>query len=486
MSSFDHINDSNAWALVVAAWLCIMILIGGVSTPANWAILLHSIASGGLLVAAIWRLRHGFPSKISAFGAVVLTSALALVLLQLLPLPFSVWSTLPGRQLVADTFSIVGVAPASQPLSLSASSTKASAIALLPALAGYFAMLTVGPRGYTKVAIAILACAVLGLVIGLAQKSMGDGSGLYFYGNLGPRVASGTFGNRNFFAAQLFTSIPFVAALATMMSHSRRARSAVVLVFAFIYMALLVAGLAVTGSRGGIILAIVSVLLSVLFVYRHPVSAARGVSNRWSFYAVMACFVLIVQVGMVGITRLVQTDVIQDYRNEIYAVTWKAAQAYFPAGSGFGSFVPVYQQFETPSVIIANYVNHAHNDWLEILLEGGAPALVLLVAFILLFLTSAFFVGRLASTVAHHAFHRAALVVLFLMLAHAMVDFALRTPALMSIFAVCCGIVVASRSRNQKTFYQDKPVPASGHVTPSAPTGDPERTALQKKWLRNS
>jgi O-antigen ligase len=323
-------------------------------------------------------------------------------------------------------------------------------------------------------------------VIGLAQKSMGEGSGLYFYGTTGARDATGTFGNRNFFAAQLFTSIPFVAALATIMSHSHRVKPPVVLIFAFVYMALLVAGLAVTGSRGGIVLAIVSVLLSVLFVYRHPVSSGGGVGKRWSYYAVMAIFVLLVQVGMVGITRLAQTDVVQDYRYEIYAITWKAAQAYFPAGSGFGSFVPVYQQFETPSVIIANYVNHAHNDWLEILLEGGAPALVLLVAFILLFLASVVSVSRLASNVAHHAFHRAALVVLFLMLAHAMVDFALRTPALMSIFAVCCGIVVTSKSRAQKTFYQDRAVQAPHRDAPTVPHSPQEQTALQKKWLRNS
>ena len=41
--------------------------------------------------------------------------------------------------------------------------------------------------------------------------------------------------------------------------------------------------------------------------------------------------------------------------------------------------------FERPADIIDNYVNHAHNDWLEIVFAGGPPALILLAAFVVLF-----------------------------------------------------------------------------------------------------
>lgn len=451
-SRSSHLSENttpDVWAYVVSVWLFLMILLGGISTPANWTLLAQLILSLPVLALGLWRLRAGFKSSSAVVGAMIAGSSLLLVLLQLLPLPYSLWAVLPGRQLNVDTFNILGATPQWLPLSLSPFATKSSAVALIPALTGYFAVLTLRTSDYLKISLVIVGCALTGLIIGLAQKSLGSVSGLYFYGNVSTNVASGTFANRNFFAAQLFTSIPFVAAIATTMSHSRQMHPLLVLVFAFIYMALLVVGLATTGSRGGIILAIVSVLLSVLYVYRHPLSTGTIARTRWKFYAVLACFVLIVQVGMVGITRLAQTDPVQDYRSDIYAVSLTAIKAYFPIGSGFGTFAPVYQQFETPSVIVSSYINHAHNDWLEIVLEGGAPALALLVAFGVLYLYAVISVSRMASSVAQHAFYRAALVAILLFLVHALVDFGLRTPALLSIFAVCCGVVVCSQGRSQ-------------------------------------
>ncbi len=451
-----ELHDSNVWGFLVAAWLCFMILFGGISTPANWAILVQSFVSAFVLVFGIWRLRFGFKSKSAVVGAIICASSLVLTLSQLIPIPFSLWAWLPGRQINVDTFLILGVKPGWLPLSLSPLATKTSALALMPALAGYFAVLTLSAMDYFKISLVVVACAVIGLIIGLAQKSLGSLSGLYFYGDFGTNIASGTFANRNFFAAQLFTSIPFLAAIATNMSHSRRMHPSLVLIFAFIYMALLVLGLGMIGSRGGIVLAIISVLFSVFYVYRNPINVGMG--QRWMFYAVLAFFALIVQVGMVGITRLAETDPIQDYRGDIYGVTITTIKNYFPVGSGMGTFAPVYQQFETPRVIVDRYVNHAHNDWLEIALEGGAPAVGLLVAFVLMYLTSIVSVSRMAFSVGQHAFFRAALVAVLLFMIHALVDFSLRTPALLSLFSVCCGIIVSAgaSSRTSGLHVKDK------------------------------
>jgi O-antigen ligase len=448
--------DPDYWGLIVSAWLGSMILLGGISVASNWALLTHLVLSYIVLVFGLWRLRFGFKSKSAIVGTVIVTSSLFLTLLHLVPLPYSLWASLPGHQLNVDMFKIIGVTPDWLPLSLSPLATKATALALIPALAGYFASLTLRPSGYWKISLVIVACAVVSLVIGLAQKSMGPSSGLYFYGAPSTNIASGTFANRNFFAAQLFTSIPFLAALATTLSHSRRLHPSLVLVFAFIYMALLVVGLAITGSRGGIILAFVSVLLSVLYVYRHPVSSGSGTNSRLKIYAVLACFVLIVQVGMLGITRLAQTDPVQDYRSDIYAVTLTAIRNYFPVGSGFGSFAQVYQQFETPAIIVASYINHAHNDWLEIALEGGIPAFILLSIFAALYIALTVSISRMAFSVPQHVYFRASVVTVFLMLMHSMVDFSLRTPALLSLFSVCCGILVNSQARGRSSELQVK------------------------------
>jgi O-antigen ligase len=449
MKQFDRL-----WIYLICAWYVIMTFFGGTSMPSNWQLLLQSSFSAVLLFCALWRLRQGFPTRAAVFGAVIAGMALGFVVLQNVPVPFSIWANLAGRQLVVDSFAAIEAMPKFMAFSLSPIETSSAAIALIPALAGYFAVLSVKTEDLGKLVLAILGCAFVGLIIGLAQKSLGPSSGLYFYGASEAKVATGTFGNRNFFAAQLFLSIPFAAAFASSFGQKQQIRPWVVAIFALIYVVLLVAGLAAVGSRAGLILAMVSVLLSVTYVFR--IAAAKSASRtRWSLYALLICFAVMVQLGMVGVMRVVNTDPMEDYRGDIYTVALEAAKSYFPAGSGFGTFVPVYQQFETPAVIVDRYVNHAHNEWLEQLLEGGAPALLLILLFLSAYVFNVVYVSRLATSVPHHAYYRAAAVVIFLMLCHATVDFALRTPALLSLFAISCGVLVISYARPTRSVSQN-------------------------------
>lgn len=429
------------WGLVVALWLGFMLVFGGLVQTAAPMLAVQSVLSTLLLCAGLWRLRTGFPTRRSVAGSAIVGLSLLLLLLHMLPIPFSIWASLPGRQLFVDGFTILGAKPDWIALSLSSRATMTMALAFLPAMAGFFAALTLSENDYPKIGYAVVACAVGGLVIGLLQKSGGESSGLYFYGYTS-QVAKGTFGNRNFFASQLFTSIPFVAALAVSIAQQFKIRAWLVAAFAMVYMALLIAGLGAVGSRAGIVLAMVSVLFSVAYVYRRQ-QDVNASGWRWTVYALLVSLFVIAQVGMVGVMRVAETEPLDDFRGVVFKITLQAIQAFFPAGSGFGTFVPVYQIFEGPSVIVDNYINHAHNDWLEVLLEGGLPALLLQAGFVLLFLLAVLTVSRMASARWPSAFGRAAGVVVLLMMAHACVDFALRTPALLSFFALCCGMLCA-------------------------------------------
>jgi O-antigen ligase len=53
---------------------------------------------------------------------------------------------------------------------------------------------------------------------------------------------------------------------------------------------------------------------------------------------------------------------------------------YFPIGSGVGSFVDVFYAGEPRELLKPSYLNHAHNDWLEWLLETGLPGVLLALA----------------------------------------------------------------------------------------------------------
>ena len=91
------------------------------------------------------------------------------------------------------------------------------------------------------------------------------------------------------------------------------------------------------------------------------------------------------------------------------------------------------------------YVNHAHNDWLELWLTGGAPAIVLAVGFLAWLAASTFRLwssGQPEAPVLDLALAQAASIVIVLLLLHSVVDYPLRTAALSVLFAMACAYLI--------------------------------------------
>lgn len=53
---------------------------------------------------------------------------------------------------------------------------------------------------------------------------------------------------------------------------------------------------------------------------------------------------------------------------------------FFPWGAGFGSFENVFKTYETVDMLTSRYLNQAHNDLAQIIIEGGLPVVVILIA----------------------------------------------------------------------------------------------------------
>lgn len=68
--------------------------------------------------------------------------------------------------------------------------------------------------------------------------------------------------------------------------------------------------------------------------------------------------------------------------------------AFDPAGSGLGSYREVYRLFESPSEVNSTFVNHAHNDYLELAVELGLPGVLLMILFLAWWGATAWQVGR--------------------------------------------------------------------------------------------
>jgi O-antigen ligase len=110
------------------------------------------------------------------------------------------------------------------------------------------------------------------------------------------------------------------------------------------------------------------------------------------------------------------------------------------AGSGFGTFQTLYQTVEDPFAVTRFYVNHAHNDVLELLVEGGIPALALLVLSLAWWIAAAWRAWRPSDVADPYA--RAGAVIGGVLLMHSLVDFPLRTEALMAVLATSIALLV--------------------------------------------
>ena len=114
---------------------------------------------------------------------------------------------------------------------------------------------------------------------------------------------------------------------------------------------------------------------------------------------------------------------------------------YFPSGAGFGAFPDVYRHVERAEEISPNYLNHAHNDLVELAIEGGAAGLLLLaIALVWLLVRSSQEMWRGFRSQGDNPAAVAAIVVVVL-LAGSAVDYPLRTPLLASLFVACSAVM---------------------------------------------
>jgi O-antigen ligase len=451
------IAHDHAWTAAVTAFLVAFLLAGGTSAPLPVARFVISLASIALTAVAVWRLRVMPLTAAAEVGLVILAFVIGLFALQLLPLPPVIHTLLPGHESFEQVDALTGNTSRWQALSLSPNATRASLIALLPAFAIFIASLTVPAGQRYRLALGVVGAAVLNVLLALAQKFSG-GDAFHIYKAFAASGPTGFFANRNFFAAQLYASLPMLAVLALAGAKTKQVPGWLAAVIALAYFGIVLVGLALSGSRAGIVLCMAAIIGSLFLPWGNLKSSRMGLRAKLLFYVTTLAIFLFGQFGLVGLLRLTQVDPLEDYRVSILGVSLNALTAFFPAGSGFGTFVPIYQMFETPETMLTAYVNHAHNDWLEIVLEGGVPALLLLIAFLLWFGWNAFRIWRRRGDASGDLVMMAASLSAGLLLLHSAVDYPLRTPALMAMFSMCLGLMASPFVLKQVRLRQAPPL----------------------------
>ncbi len=365
-----------------------------------------------------------------------------LILLHLIPLPPSIWMALPGRELVVEAAAASGVPQPWRPLTMIPWRGWNSFYAALVPLAALILAIRCTPEQRQNLVPVIVGIGLVSGVLGVLQLAGGDAIGLSLYGERSEGSPIGLFANRNHAAAFrccLILMVPVLIRTVADGSDGNRMRQilaamVVVLVFPLIL---------VTGSRAGLMLAMLAIPLAAA-IYLIPRNRNAGAKRRTLLWiaAVLGGLALLLMLSVTlarsdALDRLLATAASDEMRLLSWGPIVEIARGYLPWGSGFGSFVEAYQVKEAAELLQPSYLNHAHNDLLEIAMEGGIPALALLTVAILGTVVQAFRVAR--SWRGDDAFPYLAMlgagVILLLGLA-SLADYPLRTPALGCILAI--------------------------------------------------
>jgi exopolysaccharide production protein ExoQ len=394
------------------------------------------------LVAAAWLVLEGTDSLARVEPRVWWLCALVLVLplAQLVPLPPIVWQALPGRELQRDALALVGAADAWMPWSQTPARTLASLLAMLVPLLVMVMVAAAGPRRRASAIAAVAAMVLVSLLLGALQLSAGE-SGLwrpYSDANLG--YLNGFQANRN---AQ--ADVVLIGMVAAAVWAIRRRQS-----LGRLYADLLLAGIAVvfvlacalTGSRAGIALVPVA-LLAVAWLRTEGAWTARRV-GVWLGALAGTLFVLGLALALTGPGRKVlgRFGLGADFRWELWIDTREAIASTWPFGGGLGSFQPLFVAAERLEVVDPTRPVAAHNDWLELILEGGLPALVILIVALAL-------VGRMAVDAWRKGGGERRPQVVFalstgaIVALHSIVDYPLRSMAIACLAGLAAGMLAA-------------------------------------------
>lgn len=424
----DTAADSRTPTLLCAAVLGLALVLGG--GQGGLGDTLTQIAALALIAALLWRQPDLRRWPMASWLALPPIFALGLFLL---PWPEALGQAGSQRGQLAQALQPV-IGAGVRTGALLPQAAERALFWLLPAVALYWAVLQGNARLKRSMALWVLVWVFAGALFGLAQKAAGSDSLLYFYSNTNRGSAVGLFANNNHYALAMAASLPLVWAGLIWLFNRRQQRrvnplwypalSGIAIVF--------ILGFMLSGSRAGLLLGMLGCLLMLPAVI--AADRQQG-AKHWLFASLAIGLFLTVQFGLYFLVSQFGGGIMDDIRFPIAQITREAAAAYAPAGTGPGGFWYAFPQFDAQFLSRNVIVNHAHNDYLELWLELRWLAVLAGVPLLLAFLWQGARIWLRAAAWQPDAIllARAAWIGLLLMALHSLVDYPLRTTALLTL-----------------------------------------------------
>lgn len=429
----------NAAALATVVLLAFSIVLGGASRDHALRLALLELASLPVLVLAGSQLLNRHAWTTHRFGLGLLAAIFLLPLIQLVPLPPAIWTALPGREQLVLALELVGQPAGWIPLSLTPDLTWRSFLALLPPVAMFLGVLAATKESKLRLVHLFLAAAVASVLLGVMQLGSG-GERLYPWATTDAGKMVGFFANRNHLSTLLVASLPFAAVLAAATIRRRANGDNLTLWLGALYIGLAVVAIGAIRSRGGIVLAAPSLVLSFLAAW---VASGRGRPSPALLAGAGVAAAAVAAVGFFALAPILarfDPNSPPEGRFENWPIVAEAASAYLPVGSGLGSFDPVYRSVEPLERLDSTFFNQAHNEYLEIWLETGWLGIGLLAAFLIWWARRSWTSWRRPpSTEAD--LQRAASIAMLIIMLHSIVDYPMRTETIAVLFALFAALL---------------------------------------------
>ena len=391
MSNTQSFRPAVAWVWL-GLFAFVVAFLGGSSRPDIGQITPLRPLAALFLIPALYYIRL---ADLRQAKALVALFALFVIwmLLQLVPLPPEIWHSLPGRDAVVDLDQLLGIEDTWRPIAMVPSrgwNALASLIVPLTAL-----LLGLSMRANAR--LLLLLVAVLGFAdaaLGLLQVIGGRSSFLYFYAITNHGSPVGILANENHSA--VFSAIALlVIAYLGLTSRELRERLWLRVAYAPAFAIVLLA-IVISGSRAGIAMGSIALVVVCAMAWQSMAANSHdrkaGKVQIWlashpklllAVFVTAIAALLAVFIGLdraSGFNDVFNQNAFEDLRWSLLPILQQMAATYWGLGIGFGSFEETYHIFEPTSLLLPLYVNQAHNDWLQLVIEGGLPAVLLLLA----------------------------------------------------------------------------------------------------------
>ena len=393
-----------AWTLL-AVFAAAMALFGGSSRPDVAQLgALRPIAALALIPALYLLTSARF--RLTRLPALLLAALASWMALQLVPLPPTIWQFLPDRDMLisgessamsVEVWRSISMVPARGINALTSLLVPVAALSLAIAL----------KLSLRDILLLIVTIGSAHAILGFLQLLSGSNSPLYLYSITSRGRAVGLFANENH--AGIFSAVVMLAAARLYFDKSGLRGGAWLKIASGAAFMLALMSVIISGSRAGVVAGLFAlgacIVMTYLFASRGGLKTeSRGSAHRSSqpkvvrigrfesrlladpkklatigIVLILSFAIMFVLSGRAaGLEELLAADTFGDLRWELLPILQTMIGTHWLWGTGFGSFEEVYHIYEPSELLLPYYVNQAHNDWAQLIIEGGLPAVIIL------------------------------------------------------------------------------------------------------------